>query len=66
MTEQHENVGELVDRVPIDPLRKAFAAAIGALMEALPPSRARDIAVEQVIGAHARTEELLSRYRILN
>jgi hypothetical protein len=52
MTE-HED--ELVETVVIpDPLRSAFAAAIGALMERLPPSRARDIAIEQVnLGAHA-------------
>ena len=58
--------GELVASVTVDPLRAAFAAAIGALMEALPPSRARDIAVEQIIGAHMRTEELLARHRVLN
>ena len=32
----------------------------------LPPSRARDIAIEQVISAHTRTEEALARHRILN
>jgi hypothetical protein len=64
MTE-HED--ELVETVVIpDPLRSAFAAAIGALMERLPPSRARDIAIEQVISAHTRTEEALARHRILN
>src|SRR5262249_15234597 len=65
MTEQ-EHVGELVDTVPVDPLCAAFARALGVIMEALPPSHARDIAVQQIIGAHQRTEELLSRYRILN
>jgi len=65
MTE-HEHVGELVDRVTVDPLRKAFASALAAIVEALPPSRARDIAVEQIIGAHQRTEELLARHRVLN
>jgi len=58
--------GELVASVPADPLRSAFAGALGAIMEALPPSRTRDIAVEQVIGAHQRTEEILARHRILN
>jgi len=67
MTEpDHGVAGELVATVPADPLRAAFAQALGALMRALPPSIARDIAVEQVIGAHQRTEELLARHRILN
>jgi len=65
MTE-HEHVGELVGRVTVDPLRAAFAHALRAIAEALPPSRARDIAIEQVIGAHQRTEELLARHRVLN
>jgi len=58
--------GELVASIPADPLRRAFASALGAIMEALPPSRARDIAVEQVIAAHMRTEEALARHRVLN
>ena len=67
MTESDHGVaGELVATVPADPLRAAFAQALGALMRALPPSTARDIAVEQVIGAHQRTEELLARHRMLN
>jgi len=68
MTEQNDSAdGELVAAYPIaDPLRAAFAQALGALMRALPPSRARDIAVEQIISAHMRTEELLARHRILN
>jgi len=67
MTE-HEDAadGELVDRVTVDPLRQAFASALRVIVEALPPSRARDIAVEQMIGAHQRTEQLLARHRILN
>jgi len=65
--EQDDVAGELVATVvPTDPLRAAFARALGVIMEALPPSRARDIAVEQVIGAHQRTEELLARHRVLN
>ena len=64
--EQDNADGELVHVVTADPLRAAFARALGVIMEALPPSRARDIAVEQVIGAHQRTEELLARHRILN
>jgi len=53
MTEQ-DNTPELVATVtPVaDPLRSAFAHALRAIVEALPPSRARDIAVEQVIAAH--------------
>jgi len=58
--------GEYVDIAPVEPLRAAFARALGALMEALPPGRPRDIAVEQIMGAHQRTEELLARHRILN
>jgi len=64
--EQDDVVGELVDRVTVDPLRVAFARALGVIMEALPPSRVRDIAVEQIIGAHQRTEELIARHRVLN
>jgi len=67
---QHEQddgvAGELVHVVPADPLRAAFAQALGALMRALPPGLARDLAVEQVMGAHQRVEELLARHRILN
>jgi len=67
MSEHEDSAdGELVHVVDVDPLRAAFARALGVIMEALPPSRARDIAVEQVIGAHQRTEELLARHRILN
>ena len=68
MTEHEEDrvTGELVHVVTADPLRAAFAQALGALMRALPPSIARDIAVEQVMGAHQRTEELLARHRMLN
>jgi len=68
MTEHKQDgvAGELVDRVTIDPLRMAFAAAMGALIQALPPSRARDIAIEQLIAAHVRTEEVLARHRVLN
>jgi len=48
MTEQEDSAdGELVASVVTDPLRNAFAAAIGALIQALPPSYARDTAVEQ-------------------
>jgi hypothetical protein len=65
MTEQ-DNTPELVATVTVDPLRAAFAAAIGALMQALPASRARDIAVEQIIAAHVRSEEMLARHRVLN
>ena len=65
MTES-EHVGELVDRVAIDPLRKAFAAAIAALMEALPSGYARDTAVEQIMEAHRRTEHALRRNQVLH
>jgi len=61
-----QDIGELVDVVTVDPLRSAFARALGTIMEALPPSRARDIAVEQLIAAHTRTEEILARHRVLN
>jgi len=67
MTNTEKDVaGELIDVVHADPLRAAYAQALRTIMEALPPSRARDIAVEQVIGAHQRTEEILARHRILN
>jgi len=58
--------GELVASVTVDPLRAAFGAALAAIVEAMPPSRARDTALEQVIAAHVRTEEILARHRILN
>jgi hypothetical protein len=67
MTKNDKAVGEkLVATVPIDPLRSAFAAAMGALIQALPPSYARDTAIEQLIAAHTRTEEVLARHRVLN
>jgi len=69
MTEQERDdviAGEYVDSMPVEPLRASFARALGALMDALPPGRPRDIAVEQVMGAHQRAEELLRRYRVIN
>jgi len=67
---QHEQddgvAGELVATMPVDPLRAAFGAAMSALIQAMPPGTARDLALEQVMGAHQRTEELLARHRILN
>jgi len=39
---------------------------MGTLIRALPPSYARDTAIEQLIAAHTRTEEALARHRILN
>jgi hypothetical protein len=67
MTEQNDSTdGEMVAAFPADPLRIAFASAMGALIRALPPSYARDTAIEQLIAAHARTEEALARHRILN
>ena len=60
------DAGELVDTVTTDPLRAAFAAAMGALIQALPPSHVRDTALEQIIEAHARTEHALSRTRVLH
>ena len=67
MTEHEDTAdGELVASVAVDPLRNAFAAAIGALIQVLPPSYARDTAVEQIIAAHTRTEEVLAQRRVLN
>ena len=68
MTEHEEDrvTGELVHVVTADPLRAAFAQALGALIKALPPSYARDTAIEQLMAAHVRTEEILARHRILN
>jgi hypothetical protein len=66
---EHENDdadGELVETVTPDPIRVAFAAALGALIQSLPPSYARDVAIEQTIRAHLRTEEAVARRRILN
>ena len=68
MTEHEEDrvTGELVHVVTADPLRAAFAQALGALIKALPPSYARDTAIEQLMAAHVRTEEILARHRVLN
>jgi hypothetical protein len=68
MTTEHDHgvAGELVHVVVTDPLRAAFAQALGALIRALPPSYARDTAIEQLMAAHVRTEEILARHRILN
>jgi hypothetical protein len=71
MTDEHEHddVGELVDVVTADPqhlLRSAFASAMGALIQALPASYVRDVALAEIIGAHERTEHAIARRRILN
>jgi len=69
MTNTNEDgvVGELVDAAPAtEPLRSAFASAMRAIMEGLPPCRARDLAVREIMGAHQRVEELLARHRTLN
>jgi len=68
MTEHEQGTadGELVATVSIDPLRSAFASALRVVVEALPPSRARDVAIEQIMEAHVRAEAVLARSRILN
>jgi hypothetical protein len=72
MTEHEQDAGvsgELVATVTADPqhlLRSAFASAMGVLMERLPASHARDIALSEMIQAHERTEHALARHRILN
>ena len=68
MTEhEHDNAdGELVDVVVADPLRSAFAAAMGVLMERLPAGFVRDVALTEIIAAHERTEHALARRRVLN
>jgi len=67
MTEQ-DNTPELVATVTTvaDPLRAAFAAAMGALIQTIPPGYAQEVAIEQLIAAHVRTEEVLAKHRILN
>jgi len=67
MTEQNI-AGELVEIVPepADPLCVAFAAAMAAVMGALPPGRARDLAVIEMMEAHARAARAISKYRVLN
>jgi hypothetical protein len=68
--EHNEGVaGELAHVVTGDPqhlLRSAFASAMGALIQALPPSYARDVALAEIIAAHERTEHAIARRRILN
>jgi hypothetical protein len=68
MTEhEHDDVaGELVATVTADPLRAAFAAAMGALIQVLPPSYVRDVALTEIIAAHERTEHALARRRVLH
>jgi hypothetical protein len=67
MTERNDAAdSELVHVVTADPLRAAFAAAMGVLMERLPASHARDIALSEMIQAHERTEHALARRRVLN
>jgi len=39
---------------------------MGTLIQQLPPSHVRDIALEQIIEAHARTEQALSKTRVLH
>jgi hypothetical protein len=67
MTEENDNAdGELVATVTADPIRAAFAAAMGAVVQVIPPGYAQEVAIEQLIAAHMRTEELLARRRVLN
>jgi hypothetical protein len=68
MTTEHDHgvAGELVATVAADPLRAAFAAAMGVLMERLPAGYARDVALTEIIAAHERTEHALARRRVLN
>jgi hypothetical protein len=68
MTEHEHDAadGELVATVTADPLRAAFAAAMGALIQTLPPSYARDVALAEIIAAHERTEHAIARRRVLN
>jgi len=65
MTEQ-DNTPELVATVTADPLRAAFAAAMGALIQVLPPGHAQEVAIEQLIAAHVRAEQVLAKRRVLN
>lgn len=52
---------EIVESQPADPFRAAFAAAIAAVLEALPPSWMRDVAVKEVMIAYERTKVALVR-----
>jgi len=66
MTEHEDNdVGELVDSVPADQLRIAFASAIAEIMHMLAGSPVCDIAAKEVMAAEERVRERLAR-RILN
>jgi hypothetical protein len=47
----------------IDPIRVAFAQAIGAIMNALPEGNARRVALEEIMSAHERTSAVLATYR---
>jgi hypothetical protein len=64
-----ENVvagGDLVGSAHCDVLRHAFASALGALIEALPPGVERDIAVAETIEAHMRAVATLAHRRRLH
>ena len=67
MTEHEDSAdGELVATVTVDPLRAAFASAMGALIQALPAGYVRDVALAEIIAAHERTEHAIARRRVLN
>ena len=67
MTKKRDDTadGELVAAFH-DSLRLAFAAAMRALMEALPAGATRDIALSEIISAHERTEQAMRLRRVLN
>jgi len=64
VTNEHDDVadGELVQPVA-DPIRFAFAAAIGAVLTALPDGPARTLAVDEIAAAHQRVVAALMTYR---
>jgi hypothetical protein len=65
MTER-EDTARLPAAAKPDPLRSAFAQAIGALMAGLQPGIERDVAVAEIMEAHDRTVAALAHRRRLH
>jgi hypothetical protein len=54
MMTERDDADELVASARPDLLRAAFAQALGEIMRLLPPGVERDIAMTEVLEAHAR------------
>jgi len=67
MSKPHEDDvadGELGELLPVaDPVRVAFAAAIGEVMAVLPDGNARRVVVTEIMEAHTRVTTALAAFR---